>query len=70
MKEQKQFTASVCTALQEGGVKINWLLKQIGMTAQHWDYIRKGERVLTDKKKNKILEALKIRRITLETTKP
>ena len=57
-KEQKAYTDSIKARLQERGIKIGFLLKQVGLSRSHWQFIRKGERPLTEVNRLKIEEFL------------
>lgn len=44
--------------LKEKGIRMDFFLKEIGMSRSHFYFIRKGERRLTDANRSKINEIL------------
>lgn len=58
-KEQKEYAKNVKAKLQQKGVKIGFLLTQIGISRTHWQFIKNGDRPLTEDNKSKIEAFLK-----------
>jgi hypothetical protein len=63
--KQKKFAKTVCNKLEDSGTKLTWFLKAVGMSRPHWHYVRKGERPLSENIKNKIIEVLNSKNITV-----
>ncbi len=53
-KDQINYTTIVRKRVNQRGIKMGFFLSQVGISASHWHFIRKGDRPLTDENKNKI----------------
>lgn len=53
-KEQIKYTNNIKKLVQENGLKIGYFLEKIGISRSHWQFLKKGERPLTEDNKNKI----------------
>lgn len=60
MKKKESVVNKIPSLLKERGQRMDWFLKEVGMSRVHFYLIRKGERPLTDQKREKINEVLKL----------
>lgn len=58
-KEQKLFIQEVIKELKNGGITLEWFLKEIGISRTHWFFIKRGERTLKEEKNKKISEVIR-----------
>jgi len=57
--EQQRIINDVTEQLKESGTTLKWFLEKASISRTHWHFLKKGERVLSDKKKDAIVSVLK-----------
>jgi hypothetical protein len=65
-KEQQNFISDTIDSLNGGGITLGYFLNTIHTSRSHWHFIKKGERPLTEEKKEAIIKFLK-ERLLFET---
>ncbi len=65
-KEQQNFVSDTIETLSGGGITLGYFLEKIETSRSHWHFIKKGERPLTEDKKEAIVKFLK-ERLLFET---
>lgn len=57
--DQKTFVQEVERQLKDTGTTLKWFLERAHISRTHWHFLRKGERPLSDAKKESIAEVLR-----------
>jgi len=58
MKKKENPLNNVPDILKEKGQRMDWFLKEVGISRSHFYFIRRGERPLTDENRKKINHVL------------